>query len=114
MFDFEKLDVYTHLRNLNKEVLKFLFSNNHIDPYLKDQWKRATLGAAVNLAEGVGRISDADKKHFFTISRGSIFESVSLMHAIADIGQMSETEFNSFYNQYETVSKMLLGLYRSK
>jgi four helix bundle protein len=114
MFDFEKLDVYSHLRNLNKEVLKFLFSNNQIDPYLKDQWKRATLGAAVNLAEGVGRISDADKKHFFTIARGSIFESVSLMHIVSDVGQMNEAEFNSFYNQYETVSKMLLGLYRSK
>jgi four helix bundle protein len=114
MFDFEKLDVYTHLRNLNKEVLNFLFSNNPIDPYLKDQWKKATLGAAVNLAEGVGRISDTDKKHFFTIARGSVFESVAIMHVVSDIGQISETEFNSFYTQYETVSKMLLGLYRSK
>ena len=114
MFDFEKLDVYSHLRHLNKEVLKFLFSNNAIDPYLKDQWKRATVGAAVNLAEGISRISDADKKHFFTISRGSIFECVSLMHIVSDIGQITESDFDSFYNQYETVSKMLLGLYRSK
>jgi four helix bundle protein len=114
MFDFEKLDVYNHLRTLNKEVLKFLFSNTKIDPYVKDQWKRATLSAAVNLAEGVGRISDADKKHYFTISRGSIFESVSLMHIVIDLDQMSQDEFSNFYNQYETVSKMLLGLYRSK
>jgi four helix bundle protein len=114
MFDFEKLDVYNQLRALNKEVLKFLFSNTRIDPYLRDQWKRATIGAAVNLAEGVGRISDADKKHYFTISRGSIFESVALMHTVFDLEQMSQPEFNVFFDQYETVSKMLLGLYRSK
>ena len=114
MFDFEKLDVYNHLRNLNKEVLKFLFSNTKIDPYLRDQWKQATLGASVNLAEGVGRISDADKKHYFTISRGSIFESVSLMQVVSDLDQMSSTEYSNFYDQYETVSKMLLCLYRSK
>ena len=114
MFDFEKLDVYAHLRNLNKEVLKFLFANTNIDPYLRDEWKRATLGAAINLAEGVGRIADTEKKHLFTVARGFIFESVSIMHVVFDIGQISETDFNSFYNQYETVSKMLLGLYRSK
>jgi four helix bundle protein len=114
MFDFEKLDVYNHLRALNKEVLQFLFSSTTIDPYLKDQWKRATIGAAINLAEGVGRISDADKKHFFTISRGSVFESVSLMQVVFDLNQISQPEYTVFYDQYETVSKMLLGLYRSK
>jgi len=114
MFDFEKLDVYNHLRTLNKEVLRFLLSSTNIDPYLKDQWKRATIGAAVNLAEGVGRISDADKKHYFTIARGSVFESVSLMQVVFDLNQISQTEFTAFYDQYETVSKMLLGLYRSK
>jgi four helix bundle protein len=114
MFDFEKLDVYSHLRKLNKEVLKFLFSNNAIDPYIKDQWKRATIGAAVNLAEGVGRISDTEKKQFFTVARGFIFECVSLMHIVSDNGHINESEFTSFYEQYETVSKMLLGLYRSK
>ena len=114
MFDFEKLDVYNHLRALNKEVLRLLFSSTTVDPYLKDQWKRATIGAAVNLAEGVGRISDADKKHFFTISRGSVFECVSLMQVIFDLNQISQAEYTVFYDQYETVSKMLLGLYRSK
>ncbi|MBP7238690.1 MAG: four helix bundle protein [Saprospiraceae bacterium] len=114
MFDFEKLDVYNLLRSLNKDVLKFLLASHEIDPFLKDQWKRATIGAAINLAEGVGRISDADKKHYFTISRGSIFESVSLMHVVLDLDQMTQAEFSTFYDQYETVSKMLLGLYRSK
>ena len=114
MFDFEKLDVYNHLRTLNKEVLRFLFSNDKIDPYLKDQWKRATIGAAVNLAEGVGRISDADKNHFFTISRGCVFESVALMQTVQDLDQITPSVYDDFYAQYETVSKMLLGLYRSK
>ncbi len=114
MFDFEKLDVYNHLRALNKEVLKFLLSAREIDPLLKEQWKAATIGAAVNLAEGVGRIVDAEKKQYFTVARGAIFESVSLMQIVSDLNQISQAEFSTFYDQYETVSKMLLGLYRSK
>ena len=114
MFDFEKLDVYNHLRTLNKEVLRFLLSSSSIDPYLRDQWKIATIGAAVNLSEGVGRISDADKKQYFTLARGFVFESVSLMQIAFDLNQISQPEFSTFYEQYETVSKMLLGLYRSK
>ncbi len=114
MFDFEKLDVYNHLRALNKEVLKFLYAAPEIDPFLKEQWKTATVNAAINLAEGVGRIVDAEKKQYFTISRGAIFESVSLMHIVSDLNQISQADFTTFYDQYETVSKMLLGLYRSK
>ncbi|MBK9105072.1 MAG: four helix bundle protein [Saprospiraceae bacterium] len=114
MFDFEKLDVYNHLRALNKEVLKFLYAAPEIDPFLKEQWKTATVNAAINLAEGVGRIVDAEKKQYFTVSRGAIFESVSLMHIVSDLNQISQADFTTFYDQYETVSKMLLGLYRSK
>lgn len=114
MFDFEKLDVYHQLRKLNMDVLRYLVRQSQMDPDIRDKWKTATINATVNLAEGVGRISDTEKKHYFTLSRGAVFESVSLMHLALDSGQLAQTDFDTFYNQYETVSKMLLGLYRSK
>jgi four helix bundle protein len=114
MFDFEKLEVYNQFRNLNKEVLKYVFSNQSIDPYLIDQLKRATISGQVNLAEGVGRMSDADKKHYFTMSRGSVFEAVALLQLLLDQNQIEPAMAQSFYEKYEGVSKMLLGLYRSK
>jgi four helix bundle protein len=79
MFDFEKLEVYQIANKLNIKVLKFIFSNKNIDPYIKDQWKRCTLSIVLNLAEGTGRMTCADKKHIITISRGSVFEDLQLL-----------------------------------
>jgi len=114
MFDFEKLEVYQVAKNLNTDVLRFLFSHTGLDPYIKDQWKRCSIGTVLNLAEGTGRISDADKKHFFTMARGSVFECVSLLQMTRELNLMDEALYNKLYGKYEQLSKMLLGMYRSK
>jgi four helix bundle protein len=113
VFDFEKLDVYQVIRKLNFEVFYFLNVSEKIESVVKDQWKRATLGIMLNLAEGTGRISVNDKKHFITMARGSVNESVALLQISLDNGHISEEEYTSFYEKYEQVSKMLLGMYRS-
>ena len=52
-------------------------------PYhLKDQLARASSSIVLNLAEGYGRLSRADKKRFYIIAFGSIRECQS----IVDIG----------------------------
>ncbi|MCU0653299.1 MAG: four helix bundle protein [Candidatus Pacebacteria bacterium] len=38
----------------------------------------------MNIAEGSGKFSKADKRNFYTISRGSVYECVSLMELILD------------------------------
>ena len=113
MFDFEKLDVYQVIRNNNSKVLKFIYSHSTLDIYLKDQWKRSTLGILMNLAEGTGRMTNPDKKHYLTIARGSVFESVAILEAVHDLGFIEESNFKEFYDSYEQVSKMLLGMIRS-
>ena len=70
MFDFEKLEVYQIAANQNIKVLKFISGDKEIDEFIKDQWKRSGLSIVLNLAEGVGRISHADKKHFFNPVQG--------------------------------------------
>ena len=111
MFDFEKLDVYQILKELNIGILKFLKSNNNIDPYLSDQWRRATLSISLNLAEGTGRMTPADKKRFYTIARSSVFECVAILDLIKE--DIEIEDWKRFYNSYEQISKMLLAMYRS-
>jgi four helix bundle protein len=113
VFDFEKLDVYQVIRKLNFEVFQFINASEKMEAIVKDQWKRATLGLMLNLAEGTGRISVNDKKHFITMARGSVNESVALLQITFDNGHISEEEYAGFYEKYEQVSKMLLGMYRS-
>lgn len=113
MFDFEKLDLYEVVRNLNYEVYTFLNDDQHIDPLIKDKWKKATLDILMNLAEGTGRIALHDKKYYITNARGGANESVSLLQLSKDLNMVDEEKYNELYERYEQVSKMLLGMYRS-
>jgi len=113
MFDFEKLDVYQKIKQLNVKVYSFLGQAKNLDPYIVDQWKRVSMGILLNLAEGTGRVSNSDKKHYITIARSSVFESVAILDFLKESGEIGETDFDSLYADYETVSKMLLGMYRS-
>ena len=113
MFDFEKLGVYRKIRLQNQQILKFIYQEKKLDPYMKDQLKRATLSIMLNLAEGSGRVSSADKKHFFTIARSSVFECVSILHVLLDLNILSEDNYDEYYSGYEEISKMLLFLFRS-
>jgi four helix bundle protein len=114
MFDFEKLEVYQVARKLNQAILTFLFSQNQIDAYISDQWKRCSINSVLHLSEGTGRVSDSDKKHFITLSRGAVFECVTLLQLVKDLGLIDDATYEDFYSKYEQVSKMLLGMYRSK
>lgn len=113
MFDFEKLEVYQKLKRLNIKIIKLLDTNKSIDLYLKDQLKRATLSISLNLSEGAGRVSPADKKRFYVIARSSVYECVAIIDVLKEINSDFKREYNSIYLEYESISKILLALYRS-
>jgi four helix bundle protein len=114
MFDFEKLDVYRKAKDLNKDVLKLLRENKDIDSYIKDQLRRASISVVINIAEGSGKFSRADKRNFYTIARGSVYESVPLAGIIFEENKIGKDEFDDFYQRFEDISKMLLGLINSQ
>ena len=114
MFDFEKLEVYKKSKELNKEALKFLKENKQIDSYLRDQLRRASISMVINIAEGSGKFSKADKKNFYTTARGSTYECVSLFEIIFEENYINKELFENFYNKFEIISKMLLGLINSQ
>jgi len=112
MFDFEKLDLYQILKEQNIKVL-YILKEKKFDPYLLDQWKRATLSAQLNLAEGTGRMSRQDKRQFYTVARGSVFECVAILDLLHDMQEIPDDVYQDVYAGYEQVSKMLLAMYRS-
>ena len=114
MFDFENLNVYQKAKALNKEILNFLKENRQIDSFIRDQMKRASISIVINIAEGSGKFSKADKRNFYTISRGSVYECASLLELISDEKQITQEKFTDFYEKFETISKMLLGLINSQ
>jgi four helix bundle protein len=56
---------------------------------LRDQLDRASVSIVLNIAEGAGRRTPADKAHFFTISRGSATECAAVLELLAARGLLT-------------------------
>ena len=112
MFDFEKLTVYTKAKEFNKKVNAFLASNK-LGRTTNDQLRRASFSIMLNIAEGSGRYTQADKRNFYIISRGSTFECVAIFDYLKDIEVINETQFQSFYNDLDELSRMLFSMIKS-
>lgn len=112
MFDFEKLDVYQKAKSFNREVLKFIVKND-LNGATKNQLQRASLSIVLNVAEGSSRFSKADRKNFFTIARGSVFECVAIFDFLQDEHVMDKGLFDKFYMDAEELSKMLFAMIKN-
>ena len=67
----------------------------------------------LNIAEGSGRYSKADKRHFYVISRGSTFECAAIFDYLKEIGSINEEQFSNYYNLLDELSRMLYGMIKS-
>jgi four helix bundle protein len=109
MFDFEKLVVYQKSKDFNSKIHSFLL-NTKLDKNTNDQLKRATFSIMLNIAEGSGRFTKADKRNFYIISRGSVFECAAIFDFLKDQSIISPEEFKTFYQDLEEISKMLFSM----
>lgn len=94
MFDFQKLEVYRKSRIFNREIQELLKITS-IDQVSRNQLKRASISITLNIAEGSGRFTNADRKNFFTISSSSIYECVAILEILKDY----HAPFNEKYEE---------------
>lgn len=111
MFDFERLAVYQKAKSYNKEVRNFV-SKQQLDRNIKDQLQRASLSVMLNIAEGAGRFTNKDKRHFYVIARGSVYECVALFDFLKDEELVDDVFYKIIYSTLEELSKMLYALIR--
>jgi len=81
MFSFEQLDVYQCAVRFVALSARIISSLPRGYGSLSDQLKRAALSVPANIAEAVGRTSEADKRRHFGIARGSAMESAAILGA---------------------------------
>ena len=75
-FAFEELLVYQKSVDFADAVCDLTEQFSARYNHLADQVNRASLSIASNIAEGNGRFTKPDRKHFFGIARGSVQECV--------------------------------------
>ena len=113
MFDFEKLDVYQKAKAVNKIVYQYLKSNRLIDTTTRNQLRRASFSVMLNIAEGSSRFSKADRRNFYVIARGSIFECVAIFEFMKDEGLLTDELYANLYSNSEEMSKMIYAMIKN-
>jgi four helix bundle protein len=113
MFDFEKLEVYKKSKAYNQIIFEFIKSQKNLDKTTKDQLRRASFSVMLNIAEGSSRFSAADRRNFYVISRGSVFECVAIFDFLSNQSLMNKELYLELYSQSEEISKILFAMIRN-
>ena len=109
-FMFENLDVYQKAVDFTDRAVGLTEGFRRGYGFLADQLNRAALSIATNLAEGNGRFTKADRKHFFVIARGSVQECVPLLEIARRRGLINDDEHLVLRRALEVMAKMISGL----
>ena len=72
------------------------------------------MSIASNIAEGSVKNSNKEFVRYLNIAQGSIAEILTQLLIAKEIGYINETNYNSFYERYIEIMKMIAGLIRSK
>jgi four helix bundle protein len=110
MFLFEKLKVYQCALSFAECITSLTSDFPRGCWFLADQLNRASLSISLNIAEGNGRWSDAERHHFFGIARGSLHECVPLIELCRRKNLIREPICIELRARIEEISKMLSGL----
>lgn len=113
-FSFEKLDVYQRSLNFVEAIENLCQELKGKASYgLLDQLQRAALSIPLNIAESTGRWHKGEKRQFFWIARGSVFECVPIIQVLSRKKLIAEKQYAGFYEQLDVMAKMLTNLVKS-
>jgi four helix bundle protein len=111
-FDHERLDVY-------KTSLKFVVLSTKIialfpkgNSHLADQLNRASSSIALNVAEGAGEFSKADKARFYRMAKRSATECAACLDIVRELELSEQTLLDQGREHLFNVVSMLIKLIR--
>ena len=85
----EKLDVYRLAISYVAWVFEHSEQLNGAHRHARDQWLRASQSIPLNIAEGNGKTTEADRRRFFEIARGSVLECAAVQDVLV-VGEALE------------------------
>jgi four helix bundle protein len=112
MFDREKLRVYQETLAFASWAETILERAKKSSP-LHDQLDRARISVLLNIAEGNGRFTAADRCRFFDAARGSALECAACLDLLAVKKVVDANELAHGKQLLEKIVSMLVGLIRS-
>ena len=108
-FQYRKLIVWQKAMQFTKVVYSLVKQIPEIEKYaLTDQIRRAVVSIPRNIAEGCGRATNRHYAHFLSISRGSLYETMTQLEvaqSLGYVGPISDAE-----SLAAEISRMLTSL----
>lgn len=114
MHNFKELIVWQKSIDLTSEIYEVLAGFPLDEKFgLISQIKRAAVSIPSNIAEGTGRSSAKEFKHFLSISLGSSFEIETQFIIAYRLGLIDKEKMENFANKISEIQKMIYKLERS-
>ena len=112
IFTFQNLTVWQKALAFAEAVILIVDELNTPRKHFRliEQLESSATSVAMNIAEGKGRYSKKEYVHFLYISRGSLFETVTLLEIFKNQKWISQEQYNSLENQAEEICKMINSL----
>ncbi len=110
MRDFTKLDVWRKSHELTLKIYAVTKTYPKEEIFgLSSQMRRSSSSTPTNVAEGCGRSTDPQIKHFFEIASGSNSELQYQIILSKDLQYISEYTFAELYDEAVRIGKMLFA-----
>ena len=114
MNNFRELKVWQRAIDLATLIYSLTKSFPESEKYgLTSQLQRAAISVSSNIAEGSGRQTKPDFKHFLSIALGSLYEIESQLAVSQKLNYISEEAVNTAISEVTEIQKMIYSL-RSK
>lgn len=105
---FQQMDVYVAAIDYVGQTRQLVLRLRRSDPVLGDQLHRSVVSIPLNIAEGAGEFSPADKARFYRYALRSCTETLAILDVCRRIGLMKPDEQAA----YETGNRVVAMLTR--
>ena len=113
-FSFEKLKAWQYSRRLVKLVYELVKKLPKEETYaLSDQIRRAIVSVSSNIAEGSGRMSKAEQRHFYEIAYGSLMEVYNQLLIAYDLEFIEKSDIDNIKEPIWKTAKVISALRNS-
>jgi four helix bundle protein len=113
MFKFERLNAWQGSIGIFEKIAEVVDRLPHrYQSSIGDQLRRSSLSISANIAEATGREGIKEQKYYFSVAKGSIYETASLLHVVKNRNYISNEVFENLYKELDEVAMMLHGLIR--
>lgn len=107
----KKLEVWKLSMEVTKEIYKLTAAFPKEELFnLTSQMRRASASVVSNLSEGASRISKAEKRRFFEISRSSLVEPDTQIEICLMLGYLNQSNIILLTSSTQSVFKILSKL----